>query len=646
MMLGSSRPELRDANPDILTASWNRRTIELEGLGVDESRALLNELVGMVELSDEQLAALLHAAGGNPLFLEETVRMLADAAMSGDPDPERMVSVPQSLRALLGSRLDQLSPSERQLALLASVVGNVFWPGAVRHLDGDGDGDGADVDLRLEALEVRDFVHEHEPSSVAGEREFTFKHVLVRDVAYERLPKSRRAQLHVRCADWVGALPGPEDEFVEIVAYHLEEACLLARSVRRGGVIPPVLRAAEALKRAAQKAERREGVREADRFYSRALEIVGADYPELATELRLRRGATLVALGDLSLASDELIEVAARAESLGDPDIRCDALLWLTYVQWQRASYAEAKESMAVAEGLIPTIRDRRLEVRVHFELSALVSWAEADHDEARKHLDRALAVAGEIDDRGLRIEGQMRLGALLFNVGDLEGAERELTEAVRLSSELGSLRDETRSMSLLGFAKYYRGDVEEAERLARQALQWRERSSDSVLEVQNLRALAKYAMARGEPQEAERLLHEALPIATEAGGWLVGDVYLYLVRALVQQGELGKAAETLEAAHSAIPEEDAYAAAAVDLAEAALATARGEEKIARERFVNALAALEEQDFITDLGETHVEYARALRRFGDDEGARTHLDAAREIFTRTGASGLLADLDR
>src|SRR5207249_4613222 len=163
--------------------SWNRRVIELEPLGPEEAEALLTELVGKLELSPQQLAALQQASGGNPLFLEETVRMLADDALAGEGQPERIVPVPKSLHALLGSRLDRLSPQERRVAQRASVIGGVFWSGAVRHLE-----QGDDVELGLDALVVRDFVREHDASSVAGEREFTFKHALVREVAYNRLP--------------------------------------------------------------------------------------------------------------------------------------------------------------------------------------------------------------------------------------------------------------------------------------------------------------------------------------------------------------------------------------------------------------------------------------------------------------------------
>ena len=126
----------------------------------------------------------------------------------------------------------------------------------------------------LGSLERRTIVHEHEHSAVAGDREWEFKHMVIRDVAYGRLPKGRRVGLHVRFADWITELPDGGEEFVEILAYHLEQSCLLAREVGRTDVPPPIDRAVEALRRAGEKAELREGLREAHRFYTRALAIV------------------------------------------------------------------------------------------------------------------------------------------------------------------------------------------------------------------------------------------------------------------------------------------------------------------------------------------------------------------------------------
>ena len=160
-----------------------------------------------------------------------------------------------------------------------------FWSGAVAELHGAG----ATVDPSLEALEQRDFVRGAEESSLADEREWSFKHALIRDVAYARVPKGRRAHLHVRFADWMQGIPGAAEELVEILAYHLEQACQHA-GVGRSDAPPPIERAVEALMSAAEKAERREGIREADRYYARALELLGDEQSEQALEAAARPG--------------------------------------------------------------------------------------------------------------------------------------------------------------------------------------------------------------------------------------------------------------------------------------------------------------------------------------------------------------------
>ncbi|HYY76950.1 MAG TPA: AAA family ATPase, partial [Gaiellaceae bacterium] len=336
LVVASARPELADGQPALVTEDGRRRVLELEALSGDESEALLAELLESEGVSRVGLDALLRAAGGNPLFLEETVRMLVDAGGIGEVEE---VSVPSSLQALIGSRLDQLDAGEKRIAQNASVVGAVFWPGAVAHLDGTA----GDVDRGLEALERRDLIRAGEVSTVAGEREYAFKHILIRDVAYGQVPKGRRVELHVRFADWVEALPAGAEDLVEIVAYHLEQACRLGRDVARSPVPPPVARAAELLARAAEKSERREGIREAARFYERALDVVGDELPEAAIELRLKRSRMRTALGELGPAETELLEVSEQALALGRGDLRCAALIALAVVDQEQGRFADAR---------------------------------------------------------------------------------------------------------------------------------------------------------------------------------------------------------------------------------------------------------------------------------------------------------------
>jgi tetratricopeptide (TPR) repeat protein len=432
---------------------------------------------------------------------------------------------------------------------------------------------------------------------------------------------------------------------VEIVAYHLEQACLHARAVAHAPEPPPVDDAVEALVRAAEKAERREGTKEAQRFYERALDLVGAEAPASAVELRLRRSRILFAEGELQPAGEELAEIAEDAGRLGRVDVHCGALVVLANIAQIQGRPAEARDLLAAAEPLAAQIGDRRLQIRAAYTSAYVRGWAEGEVAEAVGELRRALAIAEELEDRALRIEGHLRTGTLLFNIGELAAAEEEFVRMVELGSELGSHRDEARATSLLAFIRYYRGDIQEAERLALQAQEWLDRTCDSYLQLQNFRNMAKYALARDDPELAENLLSEALPLALEGGGWLVIEIYRYLIEALVRQGRRDDAAELLAFAARNVPEDDGYARAALLLAEAIVATAGNEQAASTMAFAEALRLLEEQQLMIDLAEARIALARSLRAFGDSSGARTELERARATFARMDARTLLDEID-
>src|SRR5204863_9063002 len=140
--------------------------------------------------------------------------------------------------------------------------------------------------------------------------------------------------------------PGTGDELIEIVAHHLEQSCRLAREVARSPVEPPIMMAVAALTRAADKAERREGFREAERFYARALDLLEEEAFEVVLEVRLNRGRMLVALGELQHA-DELLRGVAEAAAAGEwPELRGRALVELGNVAWKHGRAAEARETL------------------------------------------------------------------------------------------------------------------------------------------------------------------------------------------------------------------------------------------------------------------------------------------------------------
>jgi class 3 adenylate cyclase/tetratricopeptide (TPR) repeat protein len=640
LILGSARPEARELDAVVFTSNGNRCAVDIDALGPAASEALIDELLPETT-SAAARETVLRSAGGNPLFLEETVRMLDEQGALAVDEPAEL-GVPGTLQALIASRLDGLPNREKRIAQNAAVIGTVFWPGAVSHLEGVPDG----IEQGLEELERRDLVRHAARSTVAGEAEYAFKHVLIRDVAYGQLPKRRRSVLHARVAEWVERLPGGIDELVEIIAHHFEQACLLARDLARPDEPPPIEAAVAMLTRAGERAEGREGIREADRFYARALELVGDEASGVVLELRLRRGRMLIAQGDLRTANQQLAGVAEEALTLARDDVRAEALLALANIDWKQGRAAESSERLAEAQRLGSATGDRELEVRIAYLAANNRGWFEGDSEAAIGDFRRALDVAAAIDDRALRIEGHMRLGAFLFNLGRIAEAESELSIAVELAGQMGSHRDEARATSMLGLYKYYLGDIDEAERIAVQALDWLERTCDSYLQVQNLRELARYALARNDPELAEHRLREALPLALEGGGWLVIETYRYLIEALVRQGRLDDARELLAFAARNVPEEDAYARAALSVAEGIVATGASEETTAATAFGEALRLLEEQQLVIDLGETRILLAQALRTFGDVVGARTELERARVTFARMEARTLVDEIDR
>jgi tetratricopeptide (TPR) repeat protein len=644
LVLGSARPELVDAYPALATTRPRRHVIELAALGEHLSGTLLAELVGG-EPPQDALLALLENAGGNPLFLEEIVGMLTDAGLlvggrvTGDIGA---MPVPTSLQALIGARLDQLSPGEKRVAQHASVVGGTFWLGALRHLDGAGQ----DLVDSLDTLARRDFVRAHAASTVAGEREFSFKHALIREVAYGQLPKGRRADLHLRFADWVEALPGSADDLVEIVAYHLEQACLAARAIARSPVAPPVARAVTALNRAAGKSERRQGYREAERYYTRALAVVGEEDEELVLETSLRRATSLAALGELTKGAEELAAVAKRARTLARDDLRAAALVELGDIDQRQGRAAAGRGRLDEARRLAADQGDRFWQIRAEFVLAGLRADFDGKFEDAVTDLRRSITLAEEIDDRSLRAEGHLRITALLVNLGRFAEAEQELLLCLDLAGDMGSHRIEAEATSWLSIVKRYRGALEEAETLALQAEEWLERTGDSYFRVQNLVRLAMYALEDDDPRLAQRWLEEAVPVALVMEGWLVVEVYRFLVEALVRLGRTDDARELADFAARGISDEDAYARATVLLAQGIVSAAEGATRTVRLAFEEALMLLEDLHMPVEVAEARVAFARAMMGAGEPGLARAHLARAREIFTAMSAEGALSRIAR
>ena len=252
------------ARPDFLERrrEWgggqpNFTTIILDALTREETSELITELLSTHDLPDVLLHTIQRRAEGNPFFVEEIVRMLIDQqvlvkedgvwrisaqtedalselASPATPPEDTLIDlhyilplrVPDTIQGVLAARVDLLSPVEKQVLQAASIIGRTFWVSAVLEL---ADGLGREAVLRtLEQLMRRDFLEESEKQAggpVENEESFSFKHILIRDVIYNNLPRMRRAQKHAQLALWLEQqVADRREDFVELLAYHYRQA--------------------------------------------------------------------------------------------------------------------------------------------------------------------------------------------------------------------------------------------------------------------------------------------------------------------------------------------------------------------------------------------------------------------------------------
>jgi class 3 adenylate cyclase/tetratricopeptide (TPR) repeat protein len=228
IFLCPARPELTERRPGWGGGTRNFSSLLLEPLSHDESEELLQLLLEIEELPAEVRSEVLEKAEGNPFFLEEVIRQLIDEGMIRRVGNRWRAQatigelrIPDTVQAVLAARIDRLAPVEKRALQCAAVIGRVFWTGPIQVLlEAD-----EDVDDILDRLEARQLVLSRLGSAIAGQREYAFKHILTRDVAYESLPRRDKARLHEQTARWIERTAGERHrEFVELLAGHLFEA--------------------------------------------------------------------------------------------------------------------------------------------------------------------------------------------------------------------------------------------------------------------------------------------------------------------------------------------------------------------------------------------------------------------------------------
>jgi class 3 adenylate cyclase len=316
LLLCLARPELLDERP-----GWGGRPIMLEPLSESESDRLIEELLGGSRLEQDSHARIRAAAEGNPLFVEQLLAMLVEGG-----DSER---VPPTIHALLDARIDALPADERDLVERASVVGLEFEWEALAVLASDSR---RPPGAPLAALVRKELI---QPHGVLDDT-FRFRHILIRDAAYERVPKMLRSELHERIADWLGSRG---EEFDEIVGYHLEQAyrCVIELGPATDRARALAKRPAERLGASGWRANARGDARAAANLLDRATSLLPADDPQ-RLNLLPSLGRALRDAAQMGRAESVLSEAVARGQAAGERVVVADAAVALFDLRFQRTT--------------------------------------------------------------------------------------------------------------------------------------------------------------------------------------------------------------------------------------------------------------------------------------------------------------------
>jgi class 3 adenylate cyclase/tetratricopeptide (TPR) repeat protein len=511
LVVCNTRPELFERRPGWAGTIRNAIRLSLAPLSDDETAQLISSLSEHPVMSAETQQALLARAGGNPLYAEQYVRMLAERS---DLDE---LPLPETVQGIIAARLDALSVDEKRLLQDAAVHGKVFWLGAVsagvdRHT----------AEVRLHALERKDFVQRARRSSVANEVEYAFMHVLVRDVAYGQIPRGERAEKHRLAAEWIASLGRTEDH-AEMLAHHYISALELRRAAGQSIDAVFAQRALATLRDAGDRAYSLNAYATAAGFYASAL--------ELASPATLDRARLLFAVGrsrHIAGNSDEALLATASAALLecGDRESAAEAETALTELNWLRGDADEAMRHLDRARDLVDSQEATRVKAHVVSTVSRYLMLAGRSSESIRVGRE-ALAMAELLGLDEVRANALNNVGAARCQSGD-PGGIADLEQAVAVADRANAPRENSRARANLASVLWMRGSLDRSAAVSEECQRSAERFGQHLVVrwVRGTRAREEYV--RGRWDQASECL-EAFLSEVEAGSphYLAADSYM-----------------------------------------------------------------------------------------------------------------------
>ena len=627
LLLCVARPELLDRRVGWGGGKLNATTSLLEPLDALATDVLIEALLAGGELDDALRARIRDAAGGNPLFVEE---MLALVRESGNGH----VTVPPTIQALLAARLDQLEPSERGVLERGSVEGKEFHRGAVVALAPEQ----AAPDTQLMTLVRKDLIRPDRPT-LPGEDAYRFRHLLIRDAAYEALPKAVRAELHQLFALWLDERGADLVEQDEIVGYHLEQAYRYKAEL---GQIDDAARAlaaaaAERLGVAGRRAIERSDVAAARNLLERTIALLPPDVLDVALELKLAQ--TLFMAGDPLEAAACAARTAERAAGAGDRLGELHARI----VHVRLLLHTDPEGRIEELEALVEEARPLFDQAGYDVGLAALwgaVCWVEHQrcrYDAGAAAAERAIEHARRAGDRQLE---QLLLPML---VADTALGAKPLNKYLPWLDEVASRygnhpRMEGWRSSALGLL----GRFEEARTAHAKAITVVQERGARIGEALLAQSGSRIELDARDFQAAERIARRGCELLQEMGerGFLSTQA-CHLAESLYALGRDEEAAEWAELGLELGASDDVITQMLARQVLAKLAARRREHARAETLAGEAVALAETTQFPIAQADARMDLAEVLALAGQTERAIAELERAAALYQRKGATACL-----
>lgn len=631
-MLCLARPDLLDVRPTWGGGTGASSSLSLSPFDEDESQRFIGALLDDARVDERVTDRIAESAGGNPLFLEEILRMLEDDGLLRRQDGRWVVAgdlsavtVPASIHALLGARLDRLSSEERTVVRCASVVGRVFWWGAVAELAPEGIR--PEVGSHLQTL-VRKEIIQPDESTFAGEDGFRFHHILLQEAAYRSTPKELRAELHERFARWMARATGERAaEFEELVGYHLEQAFRYRSELGAGDdeLRSLGLKAARSLATAGQRALGRRDVEAAADLSERAALLFPSGEDERRSVL-LVLGEALAETGHFLRAEASLDEVERLATDAGDAAMAANAAILRLFLLESTDPKRLSEEAETVTGRAIATLEESGDHVGLAraWRLVGDLHLARSRYATADEALARAISHARRAGDAREEADSLGRYaGSGAYGPAHVREVERRCQE---LLSSLGGVGGrEGPALRALATVRAMEGRFEEARDLASRARTTLEDFGFTLRASWVWETSGAIEMLAGDPVAAERALHAGFDAAAELGDQgFQATVAALLAHALVEQGRSEEADRFAALSEASAAEDDVDSQVLWRSARARILAASGDASRGESFVGEALALIEQTDDVNMHADTLVDLGIVLAA---DDRAKEAIDA-------------------